>query len=39
VPLVFTCIAMPPWPGDNEALLVDGPWTPSVDVEPPGASS
>jgi mannose-6-phosphate isomerase-like protein (cupin superfamily) len=39
VPLVFTCTAMPPWPGDNEAQLVDGPWTPSVDVEPPGASS
>jgi mannose-6-phosphate isomerase-like protein (cupin superfamily) len=39
VPLVFTCTAMPPWPGDDEALLVDGPWTPSVNVEPPGASS
>ena len=39
VPLVFTCTARPPWPGDDEALLVDGPWTPSLDVEPPGASS
>ena len=39
MPLVFTCTAMPPWPGDDEALLVDGPWTPSVNVEPPGASS
>ena len=39
VPLVFTCTAMPPWPGDDEALLVDGPWTPSVEVKPPGASS
>lgn len=39
VPLVFTCTAMPPWPGDEEALIVDGPWPPSVNVEPPGASS
>ena len=39
VPLVFTCTAMPPWPGDDEALLVNGPWTPSLDVGPPGASS
>jgi mannose-6-phosphate isomerase-like protein (cupin superfamily) len=29
-PLVFTCTAMPPWPGDDEAVVVDGRWTPSV---------
>ncbi|MEM6464544.1 MAG: cupin domain-containing protein [Pseudomonadota bacterium] len=23
-------VAMPPWPGDDEAYTVDGPWTPSV---------
>lgn len=23
-------ITMPPWPGDGEAVLVDGPWTPTV---------
>jgi mannose-6-phosphate isomerase-like protein (cupin superfamily) len=32
-PLVFTCMAMPPWPGDDEAVIVDGPWAPSVDEE------
>jgi hypothetical protein len=37
VPLVFTCTAMPPWPGDDEALLVEGPWVPSVGAEPPRA--
>ena len=34
VPLVFTCTAMPPWPGDHEAVIVDGPWVPCVDPEP-----
>jgi mannose-6-phosphate isomerase-like protein (cupin superfamily) len=29
--LTFTCIAMPPWPGDDEAVIVDGPWAPCVD--------
>jgi mannose-6-phosphate isomerase-like protein (cupin superfamily) len=33
VPLVFTCTAMPPWPGDDEAVIVDGPWVPRVDPE------
>ena len=23
-------VTMPPWPGDSEAILVDGPWQPSV---------
>jgi mannose-6-phosphate isomerase-like protein (cupin superfamily) len=25
-PLVFVAITMPPWPGDGEAFLVEGPW-------------
>jgi len=29
--LVFTCTAMPPWPGDDEAVILDGPWAPCVD--------
>jgi mannose-6-phosphate isomerase-like protein (cupin superfamily) len=29
-PLEFICISMPPWPGDGEATLVDGPWTPTA---------
>jgi mannose-6-phosphate isomerase-like protein (cupin superfamily) len=28
--LTFLCISMPPWPGDAEARLVPGPWTPSL---------
>jgi mannose-6-phosphate isomerase-like protein (cupin superfamily) len=32
VPLVFACVAMPPWPGDGEAVIVDGPWVPSVST-------
>lgn len=36
VPLVFTCTALPPWPGDDEALIMDGPWTPSAGAEPEG---
>src|SRR6266498_3520291 len=38
VPLVFTCTALPPWPGDDEAVIMDGPWVPSADLEL-GASS
>jgi mannose-6-phosphate isomerase-like protein (cupin superfamily) len=34
VPLVFTCTAMPPWPGDDEAVIVHGRWVPQVDAEP-----
>jgi mannose-6-phosphate isomerase-like protein (cupin superfamily) len=33
--LVFTCTAMPPWPGDGEVSIIDGPWTPHVDVQDP----
>lgn len=29
-PLEFLCISMPPWPGDQEATFVEGPWTPTV---------
>jgi hypothetical protein len=34
VPLVFACTALPPWPGDHEAVIMDGPWVPCVDPEP-----
>lgn len=32
--LVFTCTALPRWPGDHEAVIVDGPWLPCLDTEP-----
>jgi len=38
-PLVFTCTALPPWPGDDEAVIVDGPWVPRVDPELGGQPS
>jgi tRNA(Arg) A34 adenosine deaminase TadA len=28
MPLVFTCTAMPSWPGDDEAVIIEGPWAP-----------
>jgi hypothetical protein len=28
------CTALPPWPGDDVAVIVDGPWVPRVDSEP-----
>ena len=31
--LVFTCTAMPLWPGDDEAEIIDGPWVPNPDVD------
>lgn len=31
-PLQFLCISMPPWPGDDEATFLDGPWTPTAPV-------
>jgi mannose-6-phosphate isomerase-like protein (cupin superfamily) len=37
--LVFTCTAMPPWPGDDEAVMVDGPWNPRVDPNTGGLPS
>ena len=29
-PLQFLCISMPRWPGDHEATVLDGPWTPTA---------
>ena len=29
-PLQFLCVAMPPWPGDDEATLIEGPWPPTA---------
>ena len=26
--------ALPSWPGEDEAVIVDGPWVPHVDPEP-----
>jgi len=28
--LKFICIAMPPWPGESEATVVDGKWQPTI---------
>ena len=30
VPLTAIAVTMPPWPGDDEAVAVDGPWQPTV---------
>ena len=30
-PLVAIGTTMPPWPGEDEAFAVDGPWQPMVD--------
>lgn len=29
VPLAAVGVTMPPWPGEGEAIVVTGPWTPS----------
>jgi mannose-6-phosphate isomerase-like protein (cupin superfamily) len=29
-PVVAVGVAMPPWPGDDEAVRFDGPWAPTV---------
>ena len=29
-PLVAVAVTMPPWPGEGEAVLVDGPWIPTT---------
>ena len=35
-PLVFVITTMPPWPGMDEAVRVDGPWpVPSSEPRPP----
>lgn len=28
-PLAVVAVTMPPWPGDDEAVFVEGPWAPS----------
>ena len=30
-PLAAVAVTMPPWPGEDEAYLVDGAWEPNVD--------
>ncbi len=32
-PLRFICITFPPWPGDEEASHVEGPWAASTHLE------
>jgi mannose-6-phosphate isomerase-like protein (cupin superfamily) len=32
-PLAAVAITMPPWPGEDEAILVAGPWQPGHDQE------
>jgi mannose-6-phosphate isomerase-like protein (cupin superfamily) len=29
-PLQFLCVTMPPWPGDQEATVIPGPWEPNA---------
>lgn len=29
-PLTAVAVTMPPWPGEGEAVIVDGPWPPTV---------
>ena len=29
-PLVFLCVTMPPWPSDQEAAIIEGPWQPTA---------
>jgi mannose-6-phosphate isomerase-like protein (cupin superfamily) len=43
-PLSAIGITMPPWPGEGEAIEVDGPWKPKLapqqpDPRPPGHQS
>ena len=30
LPLAAVGVTMPPWPGEGEAIVVPGPWTPTV---------
>ena len=34
-PLRFICITMPPWPGDDEATVIEGPWEPTAPTSSP----
>lgn len=38
-PLRFLCISMPPWPGDAEATVIEGPWVPTAPVGPPSSAT
>jgi len=38
-PLRFLCITMPPWPGDVEATLIEGPWAPTAPDGPVPSSA
>jgi mannose-6-phosphate isomerase-like protein (cupin superfamily) len=29
-PIAAIGVTLPPWPGDDEAVVVDGPWSPSA---------
>ena len=29
-PLRFLCVTMPPWPGNHEATVIEGPWEPNA---------
>jgi len=29
-PLAAVAVTMPPWPGEGEAMIVEGPWAPTV---------
>src|SRR6476619_234254 len=29
-PLQFLCVTMPPWPGNEEATFIEGPWQPNA---------
>ena len=29
-PLRFLCVTMPPWRGDSEATIIEGPWEPNA---------
>jgi mannose-6-phosphate isomerase-like protein (cupin superfamily) len=31
-PLQFICVTMPPWRGDAEATVIDGPWEPNAPM-------
>jgi mannose-6-phosphate isomerase-like protein (cupin superfamily) len=32
VELQFICVTMPPWRGDDEATIIEGPWEPNAPV-------
>jgi mannose-6-phosphate isomerase-like protein (cupin superfamily) len=29
-PLAAVAVTMPPWPGEDEAIMIEGPWQPTV---------